>query len=316
MARDINLGNIDLNLLIVFEAIYSAGSVTRAAQKLNMTQPTLSNALARLRQQIGDPLFQRTDKGVAPTPFADNFISPVRQALSILREGVSINRDFDPTSATRIFRVALNDFTVISLMPALLDEVVRHAPGIKLVVLGHTTNAPLDALLTGEADLVVDTFPQDVQGVDLEPIHIPAAKVVVRRDHPHIRGSITKEQYCAAAHVGLLMEDQMRKTVEAGLLLQGVRRRMVCEVTNCLQIPALVAATDLVSMLPSLYARHAARYYGLQVLTPPFRLALTRGQIATLSEKSSDTGLAWLRQRLLHAARREAVDESWEDDRG
>lgn len=308
---DKDLRNIDLNILHIFEAIYTTGNITRAAQRLNMNQPTVSNALGRLRQQFNDPLFLRSERGVTPTRFAENLIHPVRQALAILRDGISLPRDFDAASATRTFHLALNDFTAVSLLPGLLNEVAQRAPGIRVNVLGHTVASPLDALLGGEADIAVDSFVREVPGVDLTPIHVPSAVVIARIGHPEIRDNITKQQYCDAGHIVLSQDARMRAYAEAVLLSHGVTRRIVCEISNCVHIPPLVAATDLVAVLPAPYARQVARHYGLQVLALPFPSPNHRLQIATLKDKAKDPGLDWVRQHLYRAAVAAAAAEDW-----
>ncbi len=306
-----DLRDIDLNILHIFEAIYTTGNITRAARQLGMNQPTVSNALGRLREQFKDPLFQRVDKGVAPTPFAESLIDPVRRSLAILRDGISLNRDFDVSQAVRTFRLALNDFTVVSLVPGLLEDISKRSTGLKLYVMGQEVMPPLDALLAGEADVAVDSIMREVPGVDLMPLHVPLAVIVARRGHPQIQGTISKQQFCDAAHIVLKQDSRMRAHAEAVLLSQGITRRVVCEVSNCIQIPSLIAASDLIAMLPGPYARTAAQHYDLQVLPPPFETSGHRIQIATLAEKTADPGIDWLRQHLYRAALNAASSESW-----
>lgn len=311
MANDIDLRNIDLNILYIFETIYTTGNITRAAQQLGMNQPTVSNALGRLREQFNDPLFQRAEKGVAPTPFAENLIHPVRQALAILRDGIAINRDFDPANVVRRFCLAIDDFAVLSLIPGILNEVAQRSPGIKLYVIGQEIRAPLDALLGGEADIAVDSFGREVPGVTFLPLHIPRACIVARRGHPQIRGSITKQQFGDASHLVLRQDSRLRAYVEATLLSQGVTRRVVGEVSNGMLMPSLIAATDLIAILPGPFARISAQHYDLQVLPIPFEFTGPRIQIATLTEKTTDPGIDWIRQHLYQSALKTANAESW-----
>jgi len=311
MPQDIDLRRIDLNLLIVFDAIYTAGNITRASQQLGMSQPTVSNALGRLRGQFDDPLFQRSEKGVTPTPFADGLIFPVRQALAILRDTLSINRDFDLANANRTFRLAMNDFTVMGLLPDLLNLIATRASGVRVEVIGQEVLSPMDALLTGEADIAVDTFAKEISGVNFLPLHIPQGFVAARRSHPILQGTISKQQFSSLGHVALRQDSRMRAHTEAVLLSHGVTRRIICEVSNCIAIPSLITATDLIAVLPGPFARNAARHYDLQILPLPFPSLAQRLQIATLADKGKDTGIEWLCQQLHHGAKQNAVDEHW-----
>ncbi|SIQ82929.1 transcriptional regulator, LysR family [Rhizobium sp. RU33A] len=311
MKQNIDLRHIDLNLLIIFEAIYTAGSITRAAQQLNMNQPTVSNALGRLRSQFNDPLFQRADKGVAPTPFSESLIHPIRTALSLLRDSLSINRDFDLSNAVRNFRIAMNDYTVAGLIPNLINLITKRAPGIKLYIIGQEAMPALDALVSGEADIAVDIFMREAPGVNFVPLHRPHGVVVARRGHPVLQGDISKQQFCDVGHVVLRQDSRIRAHIEADLLSQGVSRRVVCEVSNCLLIPSILNTTDLIAVLPGPFARIAARHYDLQVLPLPFQFLAPRLQIATLADKATDPSLEWLRQQLHQAAKEAAGEENW-----
>lgn len=311
MSKTFDLKKLDLNLIHIFEAIYTAKSVTRAAQQLHMTQPTVSNALARLREQLDDPLFVRSEKGVAPTPFAESLIDPIRKALSILRDGVTLDQDFQIANAVRTFRLAINDFAVATLLPGVLAEISARSKGVKVVVLGTMERPPLASLLAGEADIAVDGFTREEPGVDFVPIHLPNIVVVARRGHPTIRGSITGDQYGRAGHVLLSQSAPMRSQVESMLLSQGIRRNVVCEIANSAHIPALVSETDLVAVLPGPFAHRAARHYDLQVLPVPFDFPAQRLQIATLADKAADAGVVWMREQIRRLAFGVTGTEGW-----
>lgn len=311
MAKVFDFKKLDLNLLYVFEAIYTARNVTHAASQLKMTQPTMSNALARLREQLNDPLFQRAPKGVEPTVFAESIITPVRQALSILRDGFMMDQDFRVADATRTFHLVLNEFAVSTLLPNVLAEITARSSNVKLNVMGTSGASPLTALRAGDAEVAVDSFMREESGIDLAPLHMPKVVVVARRGHPKIQGPVTRDQFCQARHIVLSEKAPMRNYVESVLLSKGIRRVIACEITNGAQIPALVAETDLIAILPDIYAHRAAQHFNLQVLSLPFEFPSQRLQIATLSDRVSDAGIAWLCQQLQRSAKRVAHSESW-----
>ncbi len=313
LRRSQDLRSLDLNVLMIFEAIYDAGNVTRAARLLGMKQATLSNALSRLRLHFGDPLFRRAPGGVAPTPLADELIAPIRKALATLRTGLLPPTEFDHRRADRQFCIAINDFAAATLMPRLCGLLAAEAPGLRLRVLSHAPRAPLQALMAGEADLVIDTFGREMPGLLLEAMHLPQSVVIARADHPVLRGTITRAQFAAAGHVGLLVTETMRQQAEAQLMAQGLQRRMVCEVSNCLLLPGIVAESDLIALAPAPFAEQMAPRYGLQVIRMPFLDGAARLHAAIRSETARDSGLLWLRDRLRAVARDVAARASWLD---
>ena len=125
-----NLSKVDLNLFVVFDAIYTEGNLTRAGQIIGITQPAVSNALARLRESFNDPLFVRTAQGMVPTPMAQNIISPVRSALALLRVSVQESRTFNPLQANKTFRISMTDLSEAVILPPLFQRLRRHAPAV------------------------------------------------------------------------------------------------------------------------------------------------------------------------------------------
>src|SRR3546814_742328 len=127
-----NLSKVDLNLFIVFDAIYTEANLTRAGQIVGITQPAVSNALARLRETFNDPLFVRTAQGMVPTPMAQNIIGPVRNALQLLRVSVQESRTFSPAQANKTFRISMTDLTEAVMLPPLFQRLRRLAPNVKI----------------------------------------------------------------------------------------------------------------------------------------------------------------------------------------
>ena len=127
-----NLSKVDLNLFIVFDAIYTEANLTRAGQIIGITQPAVSNALARLRETFNDPLFVRTAQGMVPTPMAQNIISSVRSALALLRVSVQESRTFTPLQANKTFRISMTDLTEAVILPPLFQRLRRQAPVLRI----------------------------------------------------------------------------------------------------------------------------------------------------------------------------------------
>lgn len=302
MSDDSVFRKIDLNLLAVFEAIYKTRSITHAAAQLGMTQPTVSNALARLRVQLGDQLFTRLDRGVAPTTFAENIIHPVRHALSVLRTGLQPQTSFDYGNTKRVFRIAMHSFAVHVLLPTLLDELIESAPGIRLDILTPDWVKPFDAILSGEVDLSVDGFPHAEPQVHFEPLFDVQPVAIVRKGHPIIDGFLSRETFSAVGHVFLGMPVRRVFQMEQALVLAGLNRRIVCELSNGSDLAQMVSRTNLVALVPLRYAMSVGELFNLQVLQLPFQYPTQKFIQAWHAEKEDDIGLAWLRSRIRQAA--------------
>ena len=150
-----NLSKVDLNLFIVFDAIYTEANLTRAGQIVGITQPAVSNALARLRETFNDPLFVRTAQGMVPTPMAQNIIGPVRNALSLLRVSVQESRIFNPQQAAKTYRISMTDLTEAVILPLLFQR-LRRLVGELRCGQGPGVEVAIDALDPGIVDVLLD----------------------------------------------------------------------------------------------------------------------------------------------------------------
>ena len=208
----INFRSLDLNLLRVFDEIMAERNLTRAAAKLAITQPAVSNALRRLREVLGDDLVVRSGQGVEPTPRALALWPPVRQALAQLQQSLAPGA-FDPASANSTFVLALADATGATLIPPLVEIVEREAPGVSLRVVPLTTRDPRGLLDDGSTDMAVGYFPavmadltaraQTDSVVAYESLRLYDGEYVcvMRQDHPLAAEPLTLDQYCAARHL-------------------------------------------------------------------------------------------------------------------
>src|SRR5213078_3956150 len=154
-----NVRDVDLNLLRVFDAVLREKGVTPAAVGLGLTQPAVSNALSRLRGVLGDPLFVRTATGMDATPFARELAEPVRQALALLDSALAHGPGFDPATATRAFRFYMSDVGQVEFLPPLVERVQRVAPGVKLEAVAVDIEDIADALGSGALDVAVGFLP-------------------------------------------------------------------------------------------------------------------------------------------------------------
>lgn len=227
-----SLRDLDLNLLVVFEAVYSAGNISSAARTLGVRQPTISNALARLRDTLGDPLFVRAGRGVQPTPKADTLIGPVRQALRLIEDGIVDARAFDPATDTRHFRIAIIDM----LEPVMLPPLVQLVQETRTVTLEarpfFDRRTPAQRLNDGSLDLVVGAYLEDAADTSCLALGSSETVVAARKDHPFIRGTLTLEAFERADHVAMVPEMRATLPVDEAMRRLKIRRHIACCVTT------------------------------------------------------------------------------------
>ena len=209
-----NLSKVDLNLFIVFDAIYTEANLTRAGQIVGITQPAVSNALARLRETFNDPLFVRTAQGMVPTPMAQNIIGPVRNALSLLRVSVQESRIFNPLQAVKTYRISMTDLTEAVILPPLFQRLRRLAPGVVIESFLSKRRETTKELAAGRLDFAVDaplnTDPQ-VRHVKLMEDRYVCA---MRKGHPMAgkeKFTLRSQHYLMASQV--LQQTDMVMTV-------------------------------------------------------------------------------------------------------
>jgi DNA-binding transcriptional LysR family regulator len=245
------LDKLDLNLFVLFDALYRERSVTRVAAALNLTQPAVSNALSRLRQAVDDPLFQRTPEGMAPTPVAESIVGDVREALALLRRAVGVTAHFDPATSVKTFRLGMNDLAESLLLPRLRGRVSEQAPKVSIASYYIDRDSAADELKAGRSDLLLDAPVFNARG--LEQRHLAAFPYVVamRPGHPLARRRLTERAYLAAEHLHVSSRRRGRGQVDIALRNRGQRRQVMMRVQNYLVAARITQQTDLLWTVPA-----------------------------------------------------------------
>ena len=290
-----DLRKLDLNLLIVFETVYKTGSVSESARVLGMTQPTVSNTLARLRDHFSDQLFVRRDRSMKPTARARALLPPVKEALTALRRGLSLETDFDLITADRRFRLLLHDFSVPSVLPPIIKALDDAQSSCSVEVITPDWSRPHEALTNGDADIMLDISLHDQPGVTLEPLMDGEAVCVVREAHPTIGHALSPEQFAENGHA--VVEKEMRLHLPTARLVMaaGLKRRVVAVVPNAASLTVTIATTNLIAIVPRRYAELVAPIYRLRILPVPFEYPKTKIFLGWATERADDPGLQWLR---------------------
>jgi DNA-binding transcriptional LysR family regulator len=296
-----NLQKIDLNLLLVFDTLMQERNLSRAAERMHKSQPAVSNALSRLREQLGQPLFRRTAKGLEPTAGAVTLHRPVRQALYLLQSGIGAQESFHPDTE-RTFRLSMNDDAQLRLLPSLMARLKPLAPHVILQVLPDEGTLLPQRLASGELDLAIDYLYFDDPDLLYQPITEESLAVIGRAGHPAFRDGLDKKAYLAARHVSILPRAGRGSPLEIVLGSAKVRRNVQLQVPHYLTIPAIVAGTELLGTVPLNLARYFARSHDLQIAEFPFEIAAIQISLIWHRKQEHVSGLQWLKAQILQTA--------------
>lgn len=299
-----NIRRSDLPLLISLDVLLEERNVTRAARRLNISQPALSTQLGRLRDMFNDPLLvpSETGRGMAPTDRALAIQPRLHQALLDVQSAVVLSEDFEPLTAQRDFLIAVNDnlFTQVGLTVA-QSVLAHHAPGIRLSFI-----APIEESLTyrmerGEIDLYVGLTQQVPETLKARFLLKDEFCMAQRKKHPRGTDAPSIEEYCTLAHVMVSQEGQFKSGVDAALERLGHQRGVVLTVSGYNQIALVLEDTDCVATLPSrLLQRYAT---SLDILPLPFHLPAFDVAMAWHPRSHDDPAHQWLREHFIRAAR-------------
>src|SRR3954468_6646559 len=292
----VNIQDVDLNLLRVFDAVLRERAVTAAAARLGLTQPAVSNALARLRAVFGDALFVRTPAGMEPTPFARGVAEPVRQALALLESALSHGPGFDPGSSTRAFRFYMSDLGQVEFLPPLVERMQREAPGVRLEAAALDVEDIADALGTGALDLAIGFLPGLGPPVRRRALFRDPYMCLMRADHP-IK-TLTKRKFLDASHA-LVTYRGGHRVVEEALERAGLARRIALRLPHFTVVPMVLERTDLICTLPARVARVFERRGKLKSLPPPVPIAVADVGVHWHERFEADQGNRWLREQIV-----------------
>jgi DNA-binding transcriptional LysR family regulator len=284
------LSGIDLNLLTSLDALLELQSVTRAAKHLGLSQPAASHALRRLRELLGDELLVRTARGMQPTPRALELRPAVRAAIGAAEAVLQAAPAFDPATAERTFAVAMADQAAFMILPRLMQQLSRAAPGIRI---DHRPG-PIDTL-GGDVELVIGVFHSRAASFREQVLFRETFACVLRRGCAAARGAFDLERYLALPHIVVAPRGLPGSPLDDVLASAGRRRRVVLTVPHFLVAPHVIATSDLCWTAPAGLARALAAQLPLVLREPPFRIPDFDIVMRWHLRLARDPGLAWLR---------------------
>lgn len=285
----------DLNLLRMFLTLMEERSVTRAAERLGITQPALSNSLNRLRETLRDPLFIRERYGIKPTQLAEEIAPTIEAALAQLDGLFLQQQEFQPADAERQFTIALNSYVELVLIPALVSKTQTMAPKIKLRMAPFGNDLAETGVISGTTAMVLGRIIDPPDNLVVQHLLDDSLACVVRKEHPHVGDHISREQYERLKHVNVMPPGRMRAGLFQALEQRSLKREVAVSVTHFMAVPEMLAVTDYCATLPRLICRSLEQDPRLKILPAPVDLGTFPVQMAWHVRYRNDPAHRWLR---------------------
>jgi len=300
--QEMNIRTVNLNHLVTFDALMAERNVTRAANRVGVTQSAVSNALRQLRVMFDDPLFVRRANGIEPTARALALAEPVGRGLAAFESALSPAK-FEPKHSTRSFVVAASDYVEIVLLPALLRRLAKDAPGIRLEMVPWGLHEVPAALARGEVDLMVGYYGRVPPGHRQELVFDEEFLCIARRNHPTLGKRPTLAAWLSTPHVVVSQKPGSISGVDRALAARGLRRTVGVRVSHFSVVPQVVASTNFTAALSRRIAEPASRALRLSTFAPPIPLATGRIGQVWHDRLDADAGHGWLRGLIAEVAR-------------
>ncbi|MBU8896525.1 LysR family transcriptional regulator [Corallococcus sp. M34] len=301
--RELDLTDIDLNLLVALDALLAEVNVTRAAERLGLTQSAMSHALARLREHLGDPLLIRGRGGMVLTPRASQLTAPLHHGLMELQRALRAEHVFEPATAVRSFTVATRDYFAAVMLPPAMALLGHEAPQVDLMV-RHVETASYPSLLeTGEVDLaVVPSHNEAPAFLRQQKLFTEDFLCAVRRGHPLVRRGLDLDTYLKLSHLLISPQGQGPGIVDLELAKRGLSRRIALRLPYFLITPAILERTDCVVTAPRRMVEAFSHHHALDVFPPPIPLRTFDVRQVWHERFENDPAHRWLRGLVARAA--------------
>ncbi len=293
-----NTSNFDLNLLRAFDALMRECNVSRAAERMSLSQPAMSNALSRLRDLLEDPVLVRTRHGMQPTPKALSLEFPIRNALSAIEQSLAPQPNFDPQTSDQVFHIATTDYVEMLLLPKLIKHLNKVAPSVRLKTHALGPDIPEEELEDGIYDFAIGRFPEVPNRLLTEFWSSDGLVCLVRKAHPLFDKKISIEQFLKIEQIWVF-GGQRTGMVDAWLKKNNLKRNVVYTTPNFLMAPNIVAQTDMLVVTPSAIAQEYVKKMPLKVLPMPMKLETFDLQILWHPFHAGTPAHHWFREQLM-----------------
>ena len=269
--NSLRLSSLDLNLLVVFDAILKDRNITAAGRRIGLSQPAMSNALARLRKTFNDPLFVRTGGGMQPTPYAEMLGPPIQRACELVANSLNIDTTFEPLSATCTFNFYVTDIGAAVFLPKLLRTMVQRAPNAKVNVLRIPEYGEQAAMASGDVDLAIGFFPDLRAGFYQQRLYVDNFVCLMRADHPHAHSPVGMEEFMDMRHAIITTPG----TGHAAVVQRAFARHrlpVALTIPHFTAVPIIVSQSDYVVTVPRRLALAFSDFPGIKMIEPPIKI--------------------------------------------
>jgi DNA-binding transcriptional LysR family regulator len=290
-----DLRDIDLNLLVVFDQLLAERRMGAVARRLGITQPAVSNALMRLRRHLGDELFLRTSRGMEPTPYALQLGERVSFALGTLHGALNQRASFNPAASTRRFVFAMTDIGEIYFLPQLMDHLARVAPNVSVSTVRSSAADLKDDMAEGRVDLALGFITELKAGFYQRQLFRHRYVCMLRKGHRLARTPMTLDEFCKADHVIVVPAGTGHTRVDSILDGAGVRRRIRLRVPHFVAVGHILSETDMIATVPERFARRCLKPFGLTFVPHPAKLPEIPINVFWHARFHREPGNKWLR---------------------
>jgi len=294
------ISSFDLNLFVVMNAIYTEGSLTKAAEVVGITQPAVSNALARLREKFDDELFIRTGSGMVPTHKTENIISDVQNALNLMQRSINEPGEFNPVSSERVFRISLGDISEGRILPYLLEHINKNSPGIVIESFYTARKDILHSLATNELNFAVDPIIPRSKDVKTQKVFSDNFVCAHRANHPLTKlKKLDLDALLELKFINISNRKRGPAVIDTELAKLQLQRNIVLRAQHFLVTPEIVRNTDLVLVC----SRSFAKKHGLNFKELPLELPPVEQYLIWHNSDDNDGSHIWMRELIAEAFR-------------
>ena len=294
-----DLRQIDLNLLVIFNQLLMDRRVSTSAEKLGLSQPAVSNALKRLRALLNDELFVRTSRGMEPTPYALHLIEPIGYALNTLQNALNQRDSFDPATSERTFTLGLTDIGEIYFMPTLMATLSRLAPHIKISSSRHNSGHLGDDMAAGNVDIAIGLLPGLTTGFFQRRLFKQRYVCMFRQGHPEARNPISLAQYKSLPHVGVTSPNTGHSEIDDWMTRKGIPRDIHLHVPHFVAVGHILQSSDLIATVPERFAQKCQHPFQLEISPLPFKLPDIAISLFWHAKYNREPANLWLRQQIV-----------------
>lgn len=290
-----DIRSLDLNLLVVFDAMLKHQNVTKAAEALRLSQPAMSAAVSRLRTLFDDPLFVRTGLGMEPTPKAESLKVSIQSIVETIETEILTTKNFDPTVSERTFTLVTPDIAEVNFLPKLLSELEQKSPNINLKTLAMPREAAANALESGNAEMAIGYFPDLHKAGFFQQKLITSSHVcLIKKNHPYIGEKISTAQFVQSSHA-VVKPDGREHIFERFLQNKEIERRVVVELSHFMSLLPIIENSELIATVPKDLADFFVAHGNVRYVPTPMKSPSIDVHLFWHQRFQKDTAHIWLR---------------------